>query len=251
MVENRSPPSRQKSLRSDSKSRLTCLAPQVRGRGAAARGGLYRRPVCELRTRVVVAYVRARRGGLDQGFRAGGDLGDGWRRTADNGCRHARRVLRAVRHDHIRGVVDLKGRTVGVPPRFGTPRQLVSIMASYVGVDQMRISTGSGIRRPSRWTFSSTGRSMRSSPARRTQESAQGHRPFAREQCNRPSLVAVLLLHADDPHGICSQVSCGDQARMRAMLKSADLCATEPERAAQLIVDRGFTPRAMIMRCRH
>ena len=30
---------------------------------------------------------------------------------------------------------------------------------------------------------------------------------------------------------------------LRAMLKSADLCATEPERAAQLLVDRGFTPR--------
>ena len=30
---------------------------------------------------------------------------------------------------------------------------------------------------------------------------------------------------------------------LRAVLKSADLCATEPERAAQLLVDRGFTPR--------
>ena len=27
------------------------------------------------------------------------------------------------------------------------------------------------------------------------------------------------------------------------MLKSADLCATEPEQAAQLLVDRGYTPR--------
>jgi NitT/TauT family transport system substrate-binding protein len=30
---------------------------------------------------------------------------------------------------------------------------------------------------------------------------------------------------------------------LRAMLKSADLCATEPGRAAQLLLDRGFTPR--------
>ena len=29
-------------------------------------------------------------------------------------------------HEHIRGVADLKGRTVGVPPGFTTPRQLVS-----------------------------------------------------------------------------------------------------------------------------
>jgi NitT/TauT family transport system substrate-binding protein len=30
---------------------------------------------------------------------------------------------------------------------------------------------------------------------------------------------------------------------MRAILKAADLCASEPERAARMLVDRGFTPR--------
>jgi NitT/TauT family transport system substrate-binding protein len=30
---------------------------------------------------------------------------------------------------------------------------------------------------------------------------------------------------------------------LRAVLKSADICALEPERAAQTLVDRGFTPR--------
>ena len=30
---------------------------------------------------------------------------------------------------------------------------------------------------------------------------------------------------------------------LRAMLKAADLCATEPERAARLMVDRDFTSR--------
>ena len=30
---------------------------------------------------------------------------------------------------------------------------------------------------------------------------------------------------------------------MRAVLKAADLCATQPERAARMLVDRGFTPR--------
>ena len=30
---------------------------------------------------------------------------------------------------------------------------------------------------------------------------------------------------------------------MRAILKAADLCATEPARAARLLVDGGFTPR--------
>jgi NitT/TauT family transport system substrate-binding protein len=30
---------------------------------------------------------------------------------------------------------------------------------------------------------------------------------------------------------------------MRAILKAADLCATQPERVARRLVDRGFTPR--------
>jgi NitT/TauT family transport system substrate-binding protein len=30
---------------------------------------------------------------------------------------------------------------------------------------------------------------------------------------------------------------------MRAILKAADFCATQPERAARRLVDRGFTPR--------
>ena len=30
---------------------------------------------------------------------------------------------------------------------------------------------------------------------------------------------------------------------MRAILKAADLCASEPERAARLLVDRKYTPR--------
>jgi NitT/TauT family transport system substrate-binding protein len=30
---------------------------------------------------------------------------------------------------------------------------------------------------------------------------------------------------------------------MRAILKAADLCATQPERAARMLVGRGFTPR--------
>jgi NitT/TauT family transport system substrate-binding protein len=30
---------------------------------------------------------------------------------------------------------------------------------------------------------------------------------------------------------------------LRAILKAADVCAVEPDRAAQLIVEKGFTPR--------
>ena len=64
-------------------------------------------------------------------------------------------------HDHIRGIADLKGGSVGVPPGFETPRHLVSIMASYVGSTQIKISIGSVIRRRG-WSSLSNGRSMHS-----------------------------------------------------------------------------------------
>jgi NitT/TauT family transport system substrate-binding protein len=41
-------------------------------------------------------------------------------------------------HEHVRSLTDLKGRTVGVPTGYSTPRHLVSIMASYVGLDPER-----------------------------------------------------------------------------------------------------------------
>ena len=62
------------------------------------------------------------------------------------------------------------------------------------------------------------------------------------QQHDRPALVAVLLLHAGRqprlrPRTIRSRPS----ACVRAILKAADICAAEPERVAQRLVDGGFT----------
>ena len=43
--------------------------------------------------------------------------------------------------------------------------------------------------------------------------------------------------------GVRSQASRRHQAGGRAILKAAEICATEPERAARMLVDRGHTPR--------
>ena len=56
-------------------------------------------------------------------------------------------------------------------------------------------------------------------------------------------MVAVFLLHAGRQHGIRRATPVATKRVVRAMLKAADLCATEPERAARLLVDGGFTAR--------
>ena len=49
------------------------------------------------------------------------------------------------------------------------------------------------------------------------------------------AVVAILLLHAGRQRGLCEQISGCHQARgARHLLKSADLCASEPERVARL-----------------
>ena len=54
---------------------------------------------------------------------------------------------------------------------------------------------------------------MRSSPAARTAETArQEDRPHDPQQCRRPPVVAVFLLHDCRQRGLCEQVPGGDQA---------------------------------------
>ena len=76
---------------------VACLAPQYLAEELLHAEGFTDVRYIASDTDVVVSKGSTRRGGLDDGFRAGGDLGVGWRRTADNGRRRARRVLRAVR----------------------------------------------------------------------------------------------------------------------------------------------------------
>ncbi len=147
-------------------------------------------------------------------------------------------------HEHIRGVADLKGRTVGVPP-FATPRQLVSIMASYVGIDP---------HKEIQWVSEPSAKPMDLFIDRKIDAFlASAPRPQElRARGIGHSLVNSATDHPWSQYFCCMLMSRTEFVRkypvatkrvLRAMLKSADLCATEPGRAAQLLLDRGFTPR--------
>ena len=56
-------------------------------------------------------------------------------------------------------------------------------------------------------------------------------------------MVGLFLLHAGGPPGLCAKNPVATKRVLRAVLKGADLCAGEPERAARLLVDGGFTGR--------
>ena len=66
----------------------------------------------------------------------------------------------------IRGIADLKGKTVGVQDWGSTEHVLVTLLAAHVGSTPPRISAGSPTRLPNRSSCSWKERSMRSSGVR-------------------------------------------------------------------------------------
>jgi NitT/TauT family transport system substrate-binding protein len=147
--------------------------------------------------------------------------------------------------EHIRGMTDLKGRTVGVSAQTETPRDLVSIMANYVGLDPDKDIN---------WVHNPSARSMELFIERKI-DAFFASTPRAQELRARNIGHSIVNSSTDRPW---SQYFCcmlagrtefidkypvATKRVMRAILKATDLCAYEPERAARLMVDRGLTPR--------
>jgi NitT/TauT family transport system substrate-binding protein len=144
-------------------------------------------------------------------------------------------------HGEIRGIADLKGKSVGM---LGTT-SLVATLAAYVGLDPKADLT------------------MVNEPAAKPLELfAQGKLdaylafpPHPQELHARKVGHVILRTAVDRPWSqyFCCTLAANRQfvARypvatkrvIRAFLKAADLCASAPEQAARLIVDGGFTER--------
>jgi NitT/TauT family transport system substrate-binding protein len=144
----------------------------------------------------------------------------------------------------IRTVTDLKGRTVGTPFHSGTSRFL-QVMASYVGLD---------LARDVRWVESASTdplqlfvegkidafiayppdlQRLRSRNIGHTITSSVTDRPWSQYHC------CFLTTNTE----FARKYPVATKRVLRATLKAVDLCATEPERVARLMVDRGFAAR--------
>jgi NitT/TauT family transport system substrate-binding protein len=144
--------------------------------------------------------------------------------------------------DHIHSIGDLKGRTVGIPPGFATPRHLVSIMASYVG-----LNPNDDIR----WLIDPTGDffveqkvdAFLAGPPQSQELRARGiGHSLVNSATDRPwsQYFCCMLMGRTE---YIRKYPVATKRVLRAMLKASDLCAAEPERVARSLVDRGFIPR--------
>jgi NitT/TauT family transport system substrate-binding protein len=143
----------------------------------------------------------------------------------------------------VRAIRDLKGRQVAVLGEGAPDHVFLSSVVAYVGLDP---------RRDIRWVASPLQESIRLL-AEGTVDAFVGFPPVPQELRARQIGHVVLNTATDRPWSqyFCCMVGANrDFARkhpvaskraLRAILKGADLCTAEPERAARFIVSRGYT----------
>jgi NitT/TauT family transport system substrate-binding protein len=144
--------------------------------------------------------------------------------------------------ERVRSIRDLRGHRVAVPGLGSTHHLFLSIMASYVGVDP---------RREISWITLSREESMRQLAAGKV-DAYLGFPPDPQELRANGIGHVVLNSSTDQPwsqYFCCMVIGNRDFVRrnpvatkraLRALLKATDLCAEQPARSAQFLVDKGY-----------
>ena len=148
-------------------------------------------------------------------------------------------------HESIRTISDLKGKRVGVSMLGSSGHLLLVIMAAQVGLDPHQDID---------WVTSREGNFM-ALFAEGQVDAFLAFPPEPQELRARNIGRMILSLGTDQPwsqYFCCIAFGNRDFIRdhpiatkryLRAILKAADICVNEPERAAQQLVDDGFTAR--------
>jgi NitT/TauT family transport system substrate-binding protein len=147
--------------------------------------------------------------------------------------------------DHIRSIRDLKGKQVGVTDLGSGKHVFFASVLAYVGLDP---------RTDVHFVTAPAAESMQLF----TGGNIDAYVPFAEEvQEFRAQQVGHVLLNSalDRPWSqyFCCMVAgnrefirkypIATKRALRAILKAADICALEPDRVAQFLVDKGYTLR--------
>jgi NitT/TauT family transport system substrate-binding protein len=145
----------------------------------------------------------------------------------------------------IRSIPDLKGKNVGVQS-LGSPQHLfICTMAAHVGLDPAK---------DIRWVTGASPKPMELFAAGKI-DAFLGFPPEPQDLRGRGVGRVIVNSILDRPwsqYFCCMLGASSDYVRrnpiatkriLRAAAKAADLCAAQPERSAQRIVDRGFTQR--------
>ena len=148
-------------------------------------------------------------------------------------------------HEGIRSIADLKGRSVGVQAIGSSQHVYLATMLAYIGLDPGRDVV---------WVTSASP-NPRELFAEGKVDAFLGFAPDPQDLRARHIGHVVVNSAADRPwseYFCCMLIGNREFVRkypvatkrvLRAILKAADLCSTQPQSAARRIVDGGFTPR--------
>jgi NitT/TauT family transport system substrate-binding protein len=144
--------------------------------------------------------------------------------------------------DRVRGIRDLKGKTVAVPGIGSPPYVFLSIMAAYVGLnpakdinwitrpptESMRLLAESKI--DAYLGFPPEPQELRAKKIGHALVNSVVDRPWSQYFC---CLIAGNREFVEKCPGATKRA-------MRAILKAADICSLKPDQSARFLVDKGF-----------
>jgi NitT/TauT family transport system substrate-binding protein len=147
--------------------------------------------------------------------------------------------------ERVRSVRDLKGKTVAVPALGSSHHIFVASMTAYVGLDP---------RTDIHWAIHRGPEAMQLLAAGQI-DGLIGFPPEPQELRAKKIGHVVVDTRTDKPWSqyFCCMVAANrdfvgrhpmaSKRALRTLLKATDICALEPTRAAQMVMERGFSPR--------
>jgi NitT/TauT family transport system substrate-binding protein len=145
----------------------------------------------------------------------------------------------------IRSIADLKGKTVGVEALGSSNHLFVSVMAAHIGLDpanDIRWVTSQSPTPAELFTEGKIDACLGLPPVPQELRARNIGHVVVNSAMDRPwseYFCCMLAGHRDYVH----KNPVATKRVLRAVLKGADLCAGDPARAAQRLIDGGFTPR--------
>jgi NitT/TauT family transport system substrate-binding protein len=147
--------------------------------------------------------------------------------------------------DRVRSVKDLKGKTVAVPGLGTSHHFFVASIAAYVGLDPgkditfVTLPLGETIQLfadgkiDAIFDFPPVPQELRARKIGHVVIDGRVDRPWSQYFC------CMLAAHRE----FVQKYPAATKRAVRAIMKANDVCTREPERVAQLLVDKGYTPR--------
>jgi NitT/TauT family transport system substrate-binding protein len=148
-------------------------------------------------------------------------------------------------HEPIRSVRDLKGRRVAVTALSSASHVFLSIMLAHVGLDPRKdvimvtdsqaeaVRAFEAKRVDAYIAAPPSGQELRAKKIGHVVVNSAVDRPWSQYFC------CVVVGH----RGFVQKNPVAAKRALRGILKGADMCALEPDRAARSLVSKGFTPR--------